>query len=57
MSVVMGHAPVSSLEGIDLEALASLGRVESRLLEKTTIKSGGRIKRGRSYAEALMSQN
>ena len=56
-NVVMGYSPVSSLEGIDLKALANLERVEERLLEKTILKSGDHKKPERSYAEALMSQN
>ena len=54
---LMGYSPVSSLESIDLKALANLERVEARLLEKTSMESGGRIKHGRSYAETLMSHN
>ena len=52
----MGHSPVSSLEGIDLNALANLERVEERLLGKTISESGDHKKIGRTYAEALMSQ-
>ena len=52
----MGHWPVSSLEGIDLNALANLERVEEHLLEKTVPKSDDHNKIEKTYAEALMSQ-
>ena len=55
-SVIMGHSPVSILEGIDLNALANLEHVEERLPEETVPKCGNRRKIEKTYAEALMSQ-